>query len=301
MKNFKYILAGFLALGTLGGLIWFLQPKLNSGAKIAVLDPKKDESEVLATVRGIASEGSCVADTLKEELAQEHERLLERVQKAFPLTKQKWEHTLLQIDLAISQDCLLTDKPVIKNKPNDLPIVKKAREILASYHIDPAAVTIKVIHNPKTKTNAASYQGYADNKVIHDLELNIPQLSKHTHDIQEAIIRHEIMHLLNYDPLKRAYIEVMFMENGIKPEEFMKEPALLELYQHQEFRADLMAACHDICTAQSLQKDFEHYIQTCPEDQVEHTCITHPSDVARHQAVTQLISYLHAENNIRLA
>ena len=137
--------------------------------------------------------------------------------------------------------------------------------------------------------------------MIHDLEINIPRISEHAPEIQEAIIRHEIMHLLNYDPLTRAYIEVMLLENGIKAKEFMKEPAIQNFYKHQEFRADLLAACDGMSTAQAFQKDFEHYIETYPQDQVADACTTHPSDAQRLQAVTQLISYMEAENKIKLA
>ena len=301
MKNFIYILGLLAILGALATVSHFMGRKAQSGAKIAVLEGQKEESEVLATVQGICADGSCVQDTLKEELCQAHDRLLHKVKEAYPLTEQAWEHTFQQIELAISQDTLLTDKPVIKHSRKDLPIVKKAREILASYNINPARVTIKLLDNPKTKTNAAAYQGFMDGKVVHDLELNIPQISQHSPDIQEAIIRHEIMHLLNYDPLKRAYIEVMFLENGIKPKQFMNDTAIQNLYKHHEFRADLMAACHGIETAESLQKDFEHYITTYPQYQHEQACGTHPTDVARHKAVTQLISYLEAENKITLA
>lgn len=301
MKNFKYILGLFLGLGALGGLTWVLGSKLKSKAKIDVLCPQKDENEVFSTVQGICSEGSCVADTLKQELAQQHDQLLEIALEAFPIDQNEWDKAINQFNAAKSSDTLLVKNPIIKNNKGDHELVKKARKILASYDINPAAVTIKVTHRPNTKTNAASYQGFVDNKVIHELELNIPQLSQHPADVQEAIIRHEIMHLLNYDPLERAYLEVTLMQNGITVKQFMKEPALLDLYKHQEFRADLLAACHSIDTAQSFQKDFEHYIQTCPQDQCQKACITHPSDAQRHKAVTALLGYMEAENKIKLA
>lgn len=301
LKNFSYVLGLFIALGIISTIPWIIGSKSDSGAKIAVLEGQKDENAVLGTVQGICSEGSCVEDTLKQELAQEQDRLIEKIKETYPLTEEKWNNALFQIDLAIAQDTLTTDKPIVKNNPKDPAIIKKAREILASYNIDPARVTIKIINDPKTKTNAASYQGFVDNAVVHDLEINIPRISEHAPEIQEAIIRHEIMHFLNYDPLTRAYIEVMLLENGIKAKEFMKEPAIQNLYKHQEFRADLLAACHGMSTAQALQKDFAHYIKTYPQDQVAENCITHPSDAQRLQAVTQLVGYLEAESKIKLA
>ncbi len=295
-----YILGLLTILGTLGASTWIMSQKAKSGAKIAVLEDQKNENEIQATVKGICADGSCVADTLKEELCQEQGRLLEEVKKAFPLTQEKWAQTLQNIESAKAQDTLITENPVIKHGKDDLPVVKKTREILASYNINPERVTIKLINNPKIKTNAAAYQGFIDGKVVHDLELNIPQLSQHPEDVQEAIIRHETMHFINYDSLTRAYIEVMFLENGITHKEFMAAPALQNLYQHQEFRADLFAACGDIKIARSFQKDFEHYIATYPQEKFD-TCKTHPSDLARHKAVTQLIGYLEAESKIKLA
>lgn len=301
MTIFKQFLAIFLTLAALGSFLYCFNGKIDSGAKIAVLEGQKSKNEVEETVQDICSEGSCVEDTLKLELAQEQERLIKDVQAAIPVTQNAWQKTFEDMDTAIKGDTLLTNNPRIKNKKSDHDLVKKARKILVEYNIDPSRVTIKTIERPDTKTNAASFQGYENNKVVHDLVLNIPQLSQHPDDVQDAIIRHEIMHLLNYDPLRRAYIEVMFLDNGIKKEEFMKVPALLKLYQHQEFRADLLAACHSIDTAQSFQKDFQHYIKTHPEDQLEINCITHPSDADRHEAVTQLISYMQAESTIKVA
>ena len=301
MKNFKVILGVFLGLAAMGAIALVIGSQANPEAEIYVLCPQKDENEVLATVKEIACQGSCVADTLQEELAQEHDRHLEEVQDAYPLTQKKWDRTFSQIQSAKDHDNLLIDKPAVKHQKGDLLIVKRTREIMAEHSIDPAVVTIKIRNNPNIKTNAASYQGYLDNKVIHELELNIPQLCQHPQDVQEAIIRHELMHLINYDPLERAYIEVMLMKNGITEQEFMQEPAMLDWYKHQEFRADLLAACHGIETAQSFQKDFEHYIATRPEDQFEEVCTTHPSDLKRLEAVTQLVTYLEAENKIKLA
>lgn len=301
MMNFNYILALLLGLGALGIIALKVSKNANFKPKIDVLDPQKDEKQVLDTVQALCADGSCVESTLKEELSQEHDRLFEEVMKAFPIDQKQWQKTITMIQKVIAADTLITEKPVVKHQKGDLAIVKRSREILAEYNIDPSRVVIKIANNPKIKTNAASFQGFDGKTVIHELELNIPQLKQHPQDVQEAIIRHEIMHLLNYDPLERAYVEALLIKNGITEEQYMKEPAMLNLYKHQEFTADLMAACHGVYTAQSFQKDFEHYIKTRPEDQIETACITHPSDLQRHKAVTQLLSYLEAENQIAMA
>lgn len=301
MNSFTYILALLAALGLIGATLFKMRQNANLTPKIAVLGPQHPPEHISATVQALCNEGSCVADTLKKQLSIEHQELLAQIKGAFEITPDQWNHTQQQIEIAKTNDRLIIKNPIIKHKKADPPIVKKARELLASYHIDPAVVSIKVINNPKTKTNAAAFQGYADGAVIHDLEINIPSISQHAQDVQEAIIRHEIMHLLNYDPLERAYIEVMLLRNGIREEEFMNNEALQNLYKHQEYRADLLAACHGIDTICSLQKDFEHYIKTYPQHQHEQASSTHPTDVQRLQAVTALRGYLEAENKITLA
>jgi Zn-dependent protease with chaperone function len=301
MIHFNYILALLLGLGTIGIIALKMNKNTKFTPKIDVLDPQKDQKQILNTVKALCADGLCVETALKEELSQEHDRLFKEVMKAYPIAQKQWQKTIGTLQAVISADTLISDKPVIKHKKGDLKIVQRSREILAEYNIDPARVVIKTAHNPNIKTNAASFQGFDGKMVIHELELNIPQLKQHPHDVQEAIIRHEIMHLLNYDPLERAYLEELLMKNGITQEQFMQEPAMLNLYKHQEFTADLMAGCHGVCTAQSFQKDFEHYIKTRPEDQIASACITHPSDVERHKAMTQLLSYLEAENQIAMA
>lgn len=298
--KFKAFFQVIFTISVLGLFLCLLDQKSVFRPKLAVLGPQKDEISIVSTVKDLASQGICVADTLKADLGQKYAILLQKVRNAYPsISQNTWQKTFDMIDTIISQDTLLTKNPVIKHKKGDHKLVKMAREILASCNIDPARVTIRTINKNERKSNAATFQGYLDDAVLHELELNIPQLETHTTDIQKAIIRHEVVHMLHYDPLMRSAIHVMLQENGISEAQYMKEPALLELYQYQEFRADLSAACHSIDTAYSLQKDLEMYMKTYPQDPAD--CITHPTDTARHQAVTQLIGYLEAENKIKLA
>jgi hypothetical protein len=295
--TYKQILALIIGLGSIPGtyLVYRLflgqnQPKLGVLSTLAT-------ANVVDAVQKIANTGSSVSQTFKEELDKEFNQLLEKVQQEFPLTDQIWQNALNKLESLKRDDNLLAKNPVFIPNANENPLVQKVRELLVSYKIDPRVVTIETIDDPKNGSYAFAGQYCIDTKVMHSIKLNLAQLPKQTPAIQEALLRHEIMHLLNYDPLTFGIIEKILKENGISAKEFWANDAFSEFHKFIEYRADLLASLNGVSTAQALQESFVEHMNRYKDSKSR----THPTCQQRYAVVDNLVQYMNVENKLELA
>ncbi len=292
----KKILVALLICGAISAVPMYKAFAPKQQTKLLPLQAQPTQEQIKSTIDEIVTTRSTVADTLEQELNAEHDRLLAALQNEFPMA-QEWADTLEEIAQLKAQDTLLCTNPIIKNNENDHEIVKKARALLVEYGINPEMVRIFTSDNPKRLTCAAAGQGYDGQKLIHDLEINLAQITKRSPEAQDAILRHEIIHLLYYDGLEQAAIEAMFARNGIAEKDYSRNAVFMDYCRLQEYRADLLSASGDIAIAQAAQKDFEQFMREYPEI-AKRESVRHPSLEKRHHAVSQLASYLQAEKQI---
>ena len=294
-KQVLAIVVGLVALP--GGYVAYRVFSGQNQSKLGVFSTLSN-GRVIDSVQKIANTGSSVSQALKEELDNEFSQLLEKVQQELPLTAQAWQEALNKLESLKKDDNLLTKKPVFKHQLDDEPLIQKIKELLVSYNIDPRVVTIETINDPKNASYCFAGQYCIDTKVIHSIRLNLAQLPNQTPAIQEALLRHEIMHLLNYDPLTFGIIEKLFIENGIKPKEFWANDAFSTLHKFIEYRADLMASLNGISTAKALQESFLEHMERYKVSKISRT---HPSCQERYEAVDNLVQYMNAEHQLKLA
>lgn len=290
-NNYIYIIAiAALAAALIALPIHYaLIPKQT--ATLQIFDTAPSAHKVTNTVQTLAQKGSCVADALHEELNTQNDSLIADLQTAFPCDQ--WEQMLQAVKTIIDADDLLTENPVVKHSAGDHPFIKKIREILASYHINPARVSIQLVDTPQSFLAAG--QGYCNGKVSHSIKVNLVEVLKRPADVQEAFLRHEIMHLLHYDSLYRMFIKDLLEKNGITKDVYSKHPAFIAYQRHKEYRADLLAAACNPEVAQSFITDFDRIIALHPHEQTNPSHVTHPTETQRQQAVSQLLSYMNAE------
>lgn len=250
-------------------------------------------TETEALVKEIIHNNSTVAQTLITQLNEQHQHNLAQLQKAFPFTQEEWDHVGETLTFIKSQDAEYTPENTV---PSNNPYVIMVRALLAQYEINPDKVTITLVNNPTKTMNASTGQGYANGQMIHEIEINIPQFSKLSTEVQEATLKHEIMHLKNYDPLERALISNLLEKHGFSAEQYESTPEYRAYYHHQEFRADLFASLDSIETGKALQKSCIDFLQKYPEKQNKNS---HPSDLQRYYAIARLITYLEAENTLK--
>lgn len=293
----KQTLALILSLASIPGA--YLAYRLTLGQnkpKFGVFSTLTNEG-ITEEVKKMANEGSNVSEAFKEELDKEFNQLLERVQNEFPLTEQTWKKALDKLESLKRDDNLLVKNAVFVANANEDPLVQKVKELLVSYKIDPKAVNIETINDPKNGSYAFAGQYCIDTKVIHSIKLNLAQLPKQTPAIQEALLRHEIMHLLNYDPLIFGIIEKILKENGIAAKEFWANDAFSEFHKFIEYRADLMASLNGVSTGEALKESFLEHMNRYKDSKSR----THPSCQQRYEVVDNLIQYMNVENKLQLA
>lgn len=249
--------------------------------------------EIQASIEKIKKNESTIVNTLTHELDQKHDQLLAALIESFPLPDNAWKNCLEEFNKTKSQDNLLITTVSHLNVDQ----IEAIEALLYSYNINPERITI--IPTESTSYFVSAGQGIDDtHQVIHELRINFEKLSKKPVEIQEAIIKHELQHLLQYDSLEFSFITSLLQEYGISIAELFKHPAFIAYKRHIEYRADLKAAAEDIAIANAFKKDFEDYIQQQPEN-AEKQFSSHPSKKDRHQAMSNLISYLEAENRLK--
>lgn len=270
---------------------------LNSSNKLILFEEINDKAIVAQTVEQIAQKGSNIASTLKEQLDAEQKALLEEIKKEFSIPSEKWESALATIEALKERDSLITQEPIIP--ATDEPFFATIYETLAAYSIDPMRVEIELVDTPQSFL--AACQGMSKGGVRHIMRVNLAEVAKRTPESQVAFLKHEIIHLLNYDVIELMVIKTLLESCGIKPEEYNNSPAFIAVKKHKEFRADLLAASDSIETAQALNEDFEARIKQFPHEQENPSHCTHPTETQRLQAMNGLISYLEAEKQSQLA
>lgn len=293
---YRHILTIFLGLGIFSAFsiyhAFISQNRSNLTLFNSVLG-----NNVVESIQQARNNDSTVAQAVKKSLNEQFNQLLVQLQNEFPLTKEVWQEALNELESLKRNDKLLTKNPIIKHKKNDTPLIKKSRELLASYNIDPNIVKIEIMNDPENTSYAFAVQGCRRGKVQHCLRLNLAQLPQQASAVQEALLRHEIMHLLNYDPLTCAFIEELLKEYGITPEEFWANDTFSDFNKHIEYRADLMASLQNVATAEALMEGFVKHMSLYDDTTDSRT---HPSCKQRYDALKNLIKYMNAENQLKM-
>jgi hypothetical protein len=253
--------------------------------------------EVKQTVLSIQEKSSNVVDNMREELNAEHDRLLEELQKAFPLADNQWQKMHEQLNAIIAQDNLLLQNKKISKK-SDQPLVAIAQEVLETTDINPSRVNIEVVEKPKSACDASAGQCYRNGKVEHFLQLNSSRLQERELPVQQALLKHECVHLINYDGLRQVFIESLLKRNGIEEQIYRKHPAFCAYLKHIELRADLFASGYDTDFAQGLLEGIQEHMEKYPNPPVS---LNHPTDQQRYTAIANLKKHMEAEEKLTLA
>ena len=256
MKNYslkKKIFAGLLILGALSAFPLYKAFAPKASHKLPLIDGEisiNDAQQALAT---ITSEGLNVTDAMRQELNAEHDRLLAELQQAFPLPDNQWEAMYKRLDAIIDSDDLINNQTTIKKSAK--PLIAMAQEVLATTGINPERVTIELVEKPMSACDACAGQCFKDGKVAHFLQLNSVRLEEKELPVQQALLKHECMHLLNYDGLRQVFIESLLKKNGIENQpiahiqHFVPMPSILNFAQIY-LQAHMMAALlMDYCKA----------------------------------------------------
>lgn len=222
----------------------------------------------------------------QEECLTAHDKAIAQIVQEFKVPQKTWQRYDQAIQDAIAHDDLLG----IAEPCNDIDepaIIQSIRKILIEYGINPARVNI--VKTDKNDEYAQAIQDIdAHGKIIHTIEINIEWFGQFTFAMQEAFIRHEIMHLLNYDCIEKGYIVFMLDSLGYSPQEAAQYQSFIAYNHQQELRADKLASCAHFDVANALH---EHYALQAQEFDNDDQALwfSHPCPQARADQLALVI------------
>lgn len=301
MKNrcFKHILGvglGAIAVGSIAFSSLYTRQSCKNTPKLGLFEPILHEEQVQHISHELQSSGSALLQQVQEELAQEHKKLLEDLEKAFPLPNNQWETLHTRIALLKAQDTLLHKKSTIKKTPKTKSpdFAQRVADVAREYNLDPSRITLTITTIPEHFIS--SMQGMeGENHILHGIEINTTRLAQLNRETQDALIAHELMHLYNYDSLESASIDELLVTNNIMPEVYADHPAYQALARFQEYRADLLAASISSERTEAFIADLQRYIDAFPENQEHPRYPSHPTEKQRKHVLMRLAAYQQNE------
>lgn len=198
-----------------------------------------------------------------------------QIQTAFGISALKWKALETKYYSIVNNDPLYKPLAAPFAFSHD-PIIKKTQELLKSYGMNPAAVTIidSTENCPGYVLSTLTYF----NKPIHTLYLDISYLQTLTSYEYTAIIKHELMHLWYADPIRLALILTLIHDH--------EAPSINDYRKNFEMRADVMGTFHETTDIQGLSLWCSKYVSLDTE-----SFSSHPTFSQRITALKTLLAY----------
>lgn len=219
------------------------------------------------------------------------------IKKHFKVPTKTWNKAQKTIQSLKENDPLFSQQTPENPRPwSDHPLTKRVANLLSSYNLNPQAVEIVIETDPEKNSIAFTKQNYRSDmqEVFHKIIINADLLATKPLDIQEAILRHEIQHLINYDSLEEGFLWNMFQQLGYARNQWDNSPLLISMRHLRELRADQQAALSGgLKTAQAIAKDF-----SCCDCRHEGS-ISHPAPAKRIAQMNVVMN--HMQNTLTIA
>jgi hypothetical protein len=220
-------------------------------------------------------------DSLIHDYAQESERVMAAIRAEFGISVAFWNRYMDDFKALVANDNLLGPKPVKVTSKQLIP------RLLEEYGINKKRVRLMELEG---NNQAEAFQDVHQNYITHRLGINYKWLKTRPICEQEAILRHEIQHLLNYDSIEEMYIRWVLTDLGYAPKDWKNSKSMTDYYHLRELRADAFACGHQKKVAQSLH---DYFCDTMSPNEDDEHWYSHPKDSVRaHQ-----LAYLHNLNS----
>jgi hypothetical protein len=234
---------------------------------------------------------STLEQSIRASFQEEHAQLIEAIRQEFAVPLETWSNLMTNFKDCINADNLLFENSDTSYQKSGDAFIDRINAILASECINPDRVHIQYINS--VESPLASVQEFKDDGSIqHTLQINKKWFESHSSEIQDAIIRHETVHLKHYDSIEGGYMIYLVTNNGYTHEDFENSKAVRAYRYHREMRADTLAGITDINIAKAFAQDFAHCVQTQHEDMHGH-----PSNAVRLENMTQLIAAMNGQKS----
>ena len=227
-----------------------------------------------------------IAQKMIESTKTVHDECLAQIKAEFAISDETWNQFIGVFQETIKKDELLGSS-VLDQNDADSALITMTKKLLIEHGIKLEKVAIALVES-SSGSPALITQEFIDNKIKHTLKLNVRLMNAYEPLMQEALLRHEITHLLNYDSLEASFILGMLNHCGYESQKYDKSPAIIAYRHQRELRADALASCDRPEIAQALQSDFARYIHL--EDQNNPALwLSHPSNQKRYDQMTHML------------
>ena len=224
-----------------------------------------------------------------------HQHALKTIKEEFTIPDEDWNTCMKTIENGIKADGLLSsNNESYQINVNDSEIIQTTKRILKEYGINPDKVQVNTVLKKGSKVDAMQDLD-ENNGIIHIIEINVEWCNQFSKAMQEAFVRHEIMHILQYDCFEAGHLLALLQTHGYEPQEYEKNKAIINYYHQRELRADSLGTCQYLETAQALCEHYKEYVakydQTNPNK-----WLTHPSHAVRADQLAQLINTINTSS-----
>lgn len=209
--------------------------------------------------------------SLRNDYAKESQRVMAAIRAEFAISQGIWDRYMDDFKALVAHDNLRSKGVKVRSKA----LIPR---LLEEYGINKSHVRIQKMDGT---AQAEAFQDIEENHIIHRLGVNFNWLKTRPANEQEAILRHEIQHLLNYDSIEEMYIRWILIDSGYTQDDWKSSTSMTDYYHLRELRADAFGcACHKK-VAQSLH---DYFCDTMNSDEDTIEWYTHPRDTVRaHQ------------------
>lgn len=237
-------------------LIVLLSGCINSlnGYDVKNLQPfGKTAIEIIKNIKKLAEQKITIIDSINLHFAKQENEIIDQIKTKYHISDAEWQTVQNYYENLIAQDPLF--KPFnqkITHQPYEHTIIKKAREMIAAYGMNPNAVTIL---DSGAFGTAGVISSVNNNVPTHALHLHIPELQLLTDQEVTGIVRHELTHLWYSDSLKLTVCWNLF-SSKFNP---LSEPLISDYRKNFEMRADAIGTIKNNNFIQGLSTWFQKY------------------------------------------
>ena len=274
----------------------------------------KTDKEINQKIKALKLKNISVANAINDHFDQKEKNIITSCKKSFPALKTDLNTLESLLQKNYTHNPLFTTKPVISHKPNDHILVKRTREIIASFGMNPQHVTIitDFDNNDKNDIYIKPLIASASTRFLEQSDTYINILCINLNRCQifpiaefDGLIAHECMHLWYGDRIRKEYlwktintlIETMYDSPSIysTDEEFERLNSFKNLISNNcEMRCDIIASLYNNDYGTGLYSFSDRLVKA----NMDWDDSNHPSFQERCQAIKQLNKYLEKEKTL---
>jgi len=182
----------------------------------------------------------------KKEFQEKYKIALQDIQKAFDISDQEMAKLAQTLQELQAKDPAFNKGILTKQSQwshPDHPLTQLVVTLLKEHNLCADAIEI-TIDDTATAGPAAAFQRYNEttDEVTNVIVLNNAAMEVLAPETREAILRHEIQHIIHYDSLEEGFLRCILKTLGYTAQDWETHPSMVQFRHLKELRADQLSA-----------------------------------------------------------